>query len=578
MVQARQALFKLTIVFFCLAIALSAHSKSPEEDHQKNIEYREFCEQNREFIVRNRYAVECFHNYHHYNANAASRFYQRSRAISQGELKISSLNFLHPGTAKVAYKNYALLAEMVNQWDLIAAQELLAVVARDFTHNRMLLDFIDRGPGLVSELKAQLQIDPRNQELRQRLQQTQSDLAQAPALYRSPGYLDLLHELQKIDPSWSLILAPRGEAAESRHVQELTGFYYRASKVKPEINPHCQAYQEQERNGIPFGCIPEFDRPFMDRDTAQAFSRRPFMASFKSHEFEFSLLTTHVIFTSPRDENKIKEIMSAAFGVESFENLGAGISIGNYARWAEIKLVMDFMENYRRRYRRDNIIFAGDMNMDSENPFWSEVLATMPGSKVLIDDPTTLSQLRIRVSGIPTNGVANNYDHFVLRPSAFSNCQDRSGNMRSRVVSLYEGPVAEKIRRQYYIRYRDGRSVARLDEQGRKYEDEGDDDNDNDDDSDAPMPMNLGPEYQSIPSAERLMAPLISQLHRELLKQKTIRDDQIIEDHYRVDQLVENYRQRVFLSQLYNRTYHRIYQELLTDHMPIELTCKTSLR
>lgn len=577
MVQAVQIHLKLTTVFFCCFFAFSVDSKTPEDDHQKNIIYREFCEQNRDFIVKNRYAVDCFHNYHHYNAKGASRFYQASRARSQSQIKISSLNLLHPGTAKVAYKNYALLAEMLNQWDVIAAQELLAVVARDFTHNRMLLDFITRAPSLIADLEQQLRAAPQNSELRERLAQLKNDFRLAPSLYRAPGYLDLLHELQKIDPSWSLLLAPRGEAAEARHVQEITGFFYRASVVKPEVNPHCQAYQEQERNGTAFGCIPELDRPFMDRNTALAFSRRPFLASFKSHEFEFTLLTTHVIFTSPRDEMKMKEIMSAAFGVESFEGLGEGISIGNYARWAEIKMTLDFMETYRRRYRKDNLIFAGDMNMDSANPFWTEVLNILPGLEVYIDEPTTLSQLRIRASGLETGGVANNYDHFVLKPSAFRNCQDRSGQIQARVQSFYEGPVAEKIRRQYYVRYRDGRAAYRaptpipdLDE------DEGD--NGGDDDNNIPIPVNLEPDFLSIPTAERLMAPMIQKLQLELLKKKTIRNDQIVEDNYRVEQLVENYRQRVFFSQLYNRTYYRVYQELLTDHLPIELACRTSLR
>jgi len=48
----------------------------------------------------------------------------------------------------------------------------------------------------------------------------------------APGYVKVLKELMKLDPSWALILAPI-EAGEGTHT-ELGGFFFRATKVQPK--------------------------------------------------------------------------------------------------------------------------------------------------------------------------------------------------------------------------------------------------------------------------------------------------------------------------------------------------------
>ncbi len=547
--------FVITLFYILLASNLLA--KTPEEDLEKNRTYRTYCEEYKSYLLYDRYDVECFHNYHHYNSSAYRRLYNVTRARQKREIKIGSLNLLHPGTARSAFKDYKLLAKMINQFDVLAAQELLAVVARDLQHNNNVVRFLNDGPRLVSELEEQLRINSQLPNIRERLQKLRTDLQLAKNLYRAPGYLDLLHELQKLDGSWALILAPRGEASESTNVQELTGFFYRASIVQPNKNPHCQEFPEPEFQGQTFGCFPNFYGEFMGRNTAAAFSRRPFMASFKSANLDFTLLTSHVIFTPPRGEEKIREVMQAAFGADTHEGLGTGVNQSNFARWAEVKLTLEFMQNFEKSYRNSKILFMGDLNLEFSNAYWNTLLeSTFPGGVVAIDSPTTVSQIRYRVSGIATNGLASNYDHFIFKPSKLPSCVDQGGKPRAEVYNFFNESIGQDIRRQLYVRElrKDLENVE--------------------DDADYNVPFTI--DYNLIRGAERIITPYLARYQRELEALKTIKNNEVVAEDYRIAQRVETLKQRVFLDQLSNRTYYRIYQELLTDHVPIFLTCGNS--
>lgn len=545
------------ITLFYIAIASNLFAKSPQEDLEKNRVYRTYCEEYKTYLLADRYDVECFHNYHHFNSSAHRRNYSVNRARQNRDINIGSLNLLHPGTARSAFKDYKLIAKMINEFDVLAAQELLAVVARDLQHNNAIVSFINDGPRLIQELEEQIRVNFQSQELRDRLRKLRNDLRIASTLYRAPGYLDLLHELQKLDGSWALILAPRGEASEPTNVQELTGFFYRASIVQPVRNPHCEEYPESEYQGHFYGCFPNFYQEFMGRNTAPAFSRRPFMASFKSGDLDLTLLTTHVIFTPPRGEEKIREVMQAAFGLDTHDSLGTGVNQSNFARWAEVKLTLEFMQNYERSYRNGKVLFVGDLNLESSNYFWSTAFeSTFPGGVISIDTPTTLSQIRYRVSGVATNGVASNYDHFIFKPSQMPSCLGRDGKPRAEVYNFYNESVGLDIRRQFYVR------DLRKDLEN------------TDDDDDFNVPFTV--DYDLIRGAERIINPYLLKYQRELESLKTVFNNEVVPEDYRIAQRVNTLKQRVFLDQLSNRTYYRIYQELLTDHLPIVLTCRTT--
>jgi hypothetical protein len=560
----------LGLLYFAIGLTLVlltgtlAFAKTPEQDHQNNLLYYEYCQQYERYVVNGRYRAECYHNYHHYN-RPDRRFTQRH--TESREIKIASFNMWHPGTTKSGFQDYALMAQLMNEYDVVGAQELLAVIARNLTNNNGLLEFIENGPKLLADLREQLGRNPNNDDLRIRVARLEQDLERAPNIYVAPAYLTILNELRKLDPSWALIIAPRGEGAQPQHVQELAGFYYRGSRVYPDINPHCEEFREQMRNGPGFACIPSFRQEFMGRETSHAFSRRPFMASFRSGSFTFTMLNTHVIFTTSRDEEIMRSIMQAAFGVDSVEGMGTGFTLGNYARWAEVHLTLEFMQRYRERYGRNDIMFMGDLNLESVNAFWSEALKVLPGAQVYIDEPTTVSMIKYRANGMATQGFASNYDHFVLDPSAFQNCLDQEGQLRARVDSFYEGVIGDTIRETYYIR-----DNPRLPHESQqlisKYEDD-----DEDEDREPLPPRPLTPDFTPVAGAAEIMEPFMIRIRELLSSVLMVRNNQIVPDLTRLDQRVETYRQRIFLDQLYNRTYYRLYQELLSDHHPISMSC-----
>lgn len=573
----RQRLFFLFLVSVLSLWTSVSFSKSPALDHENNIQYREACEEVRQFSVRDRYRVDCFHNYHHYNSQAHESLYKASQARRAGKVKMGSFNLWHPGTSKSGYKDYNLVAKIMNQWDIVSAQELLAVVGEDLRHNQAVTEFINNGDQLIQELENKISAasnETIRNSLNDELTALKSDLLRAPEIYRSPGYLKLLDALRELDPSWALVLSARGEAAEPFHVHELVGFYYRASKVKPVENQHCREFPELENNGVPYACIPNFYESFMGRDTTVAFSRRPFMASFQSADFKFTLLSTHVIFTSPRDPQKIKEIMKVAFDRPDYEDLGFGFNLSTYARFAEVKLTLEFMRNFVNRYKNPNIIFAGDMNLESSNSFWPKVLEEFDGGRLFVDEPTSLTQIRYRAGGVISDGVTSNYDHFLFSPKLTPQCVNVDGQSDAKAFNFYSSWVADYITKNYIVRLE-----ADLENYVETVKSQFEEDPIFDEDEDpiygsSPIADNFVTEnYELKPNADEIIAPKMQAHQEELQSRLTIRQNKIVWDDSRFEQRLATYKSRIFLDQLSDRTYYRIYYELISDHFPIAMSC-----
>jgi hypothetical protein len=172
-----------------------------------------------------------------------------------------------------------------------------------------------------------------------------SDTNVAYDLFRAPGYLKVLIELKKLDPSWSLVITPRGDSALVGSVEELTGFYYRANVATPAKNPHCAEFAKEEE-GLSFACFITLDESFMGRDLVEHFARRPFMASFKVGQSIIHLVTSHMVFTYSGDEEATKDLLQKSFGVEDYKELGPGINGANFARYAEVKNTLEFMQKF----------------------------------------------------------------------------------------------------------------------------------------------------------------------------------------------------------------------------------------
>ncbi len=501
--------------------------KTLEDDHAKLLVYKQRCELLADLIVKTQFKLECFSNYHHYYPTTTT-----ARSANHRGVKIAGYNLLHPGTSKALFKDYSLVAKVANNFDVVSGLEILGTVSHDEHNNQNVL----------------------------KLYQQNSDAKMASNLYRAPGYYRLLMELKKLDPSWGLILSPRGDSAQEGSVEEMVAYFYRGSLVSPALNPHCNEFMDAE-GGTPYACLINLHANFMGKELAQHFSRRPFMASFKSGNFKFSLVSNHVVFTYSGDENAQKLLLNDTFGSDVLDNLGAGINMSNFARFAEVKNTLDFMNRYVERYQDKNIMFVSDTNLTPAIPFWSEVLKSFPGSSLLINEPTTISPVRYSSDGKETNGVASSYDHFVLNPQTFSNCS--SGE----VYNYYNSDINADIERVYGIK-----SDIKL----KSLDLFSDEDAIPLDGEEVPLPEDNLPlklDYVLTQAGQRKMDNFVGLYSTYLNSLFTVKNNKVVQDDFLIKERLEALQRRVFLKQLTNPFYYRFYQELLSDHFPVSITC-----
>ena len=363
----------------------------------------------------------------------------------------------------------------------------------------------------------------------QELSRIQND---AKKLYRIPGYLKILNELRKLDPSWSLLISSRGEAARETNVQELSGFYYRATVARPKTNEYCREY---EGKGKAYGCIPSFGKKFMGRPLENVFSRRPFMASFESNKFDYTLLTTHVIFTSPTNPESKEHILSAVFGTDDLKTLGTGINQANYARFAEVKVILEFMDKIRSKYSEKDVMLVGDFNIEAKNKFWPEVLPSFPGGQVFVEDATSLKSTLIGKNGEEISGYSKNYDHFLFDSKKTNECK---GAQR---YDYFRREISEFVTKEYLA-----------------------------------LPVTDAP-YFNMEIDKKKMKKIVNKWKMKIAQQKVIKRNKIIDQSSdKKDKIIENLKKRVFDSQLDDSKVLKIYKEVISDHAPIEIFCNTS--
>src|SRR5690606_26400588 len=130
--------------------------------------------------------IECTANFHHFNAGAPRKYYARKK---DHPVRIATFNMFHLGDNQTKFKDYAIVADIVNRWDVIAGTEVQPLPTTEAELNAALADYIakfDPEAGLVTE-------DGRPVTL----ERLYGD-------FIPTGYIRLLKELRKLDPSWAL--------------------------------------------------------------------------------------------------------------------------------------------------------------------------------------------------------------------------------------------------------------------------------------------------------------------------------------------------------------------------------------
>jgi hypothetical protein len=272
-----------------------------------------------------------------------------------------------------------------------------------------------------------------------------------------------------------------------------------------------------------------------------------------------------VVFTYSGDEDAHKDLLQKTFGTNDYKTLGPGINSTNFARYAEVKNTLDFMNKYRTKYNDKKIMFLSDTNLVSDNLFWPEVLKAFPGSELLITDPTTVSPVRYRGDGTETNGEANDYDHYFLDKKEFKTCDN------GEVYNYFNEKIYNDIENTYIIR----KEVVGVTTKLRNFQNKLFSDDDLSGDIPAPdeqTPIKL--DYPLTPKGQSKKDKLVSSFKKNLLLLKTVKDGKIVFDDFQIEERIVGMDRRVFLRQLTNPFYHRFMQELLSDHFPVALTCK----
>jgi hypothetical protein len=507
--------------------------KSESDDASKILEEKAICQNLKNYIIKEKFPVNCEQSYFLFGAHVKD---SESKS-TKNSLKIANYNLLHPGTSKSLYKDYELVAKVANMFDVIAAEEVLSLVGHDANVNSTIDDYINSNSFIG----------------------TPKELQKIKDIYRAPGYLKLLLELKKLDPSWSLILSPRGDAALQGSVEEHVGVFYRASIVSLENNPYCADKDSNKKSSAHYGCIIDYgsDNEFV--------SRRPFLTSFKAKSFQFSILASHVVVNYAGDDEAVTRLVKKIFNANSIPEVGFGLNQSNFARFAEVKLALEFIKKFSTKYKNNRIIFSSDTNLNPDVDYWGELLKINEYSKVLISDPTTVSPGRFKKETEETNGVANSYDHFVLNENEFKNCDN------GEVYNYYNSPVQADIENRYMIRSIRSSSKSLhlenrfVDLNGNNLDDEDEHPEDN---------TTLDLDYPLTKAGEIKMNKVAFEYENSLKTQYTLRRGTIVVDDYQVAERVDGLKKRLFLKQLTNSYYYRFYQEILSDHFPVSIKCK----
>jgi endonuclease/exonuclease/phosphatase family metal-dependent hydrolase len=504
------------------AISVRALEK---EDRERASEQMRECEEIKEYGTQGDFPVDCFKHYQHFGGDV------HFKMKSSRDVKISSFNIFHPGSDSSLFKDNELVAMLMNRFDVVAAQELLPLVGRQQSHNDRLVKYID---GLQLKLDNLLALMSSARSTRNiAVINLEKKIEQASELYRLPGYLVLLKQLRRLDKSWSLVLAPGADAEKKKSVKELVGFYYRSSQVRLIDNEHCSKFSSS-RGQESVACFPDFSKKWLGQNIRSVFSRRPFMASFQSGSFDFTLITSHVVFGAPTSKKDIRDILRPSFGVDHYDELGKGVNKQSYARFAEVKMTLEVAQKIKTESKEKDIIFLGDLNLETTNDFWPDVLASFPGSQIYVDEKTTLSAPYQLSSGLHTGGLASSFDHVIMDPSETSECSEDI-----KADDFVNGDFSSVIDQRYLIRSKAGTGQSSGGQLLRR---------------------NMEQAYLGH------LESLVTVRRNKLAPAMSVKD---IEDR------TNQFSRRIFAEQLERGTYYKMYREVISDHLPVYFFCST---
>lgn len=309
------------------------------------------------------------------------------------QVKIGSFNLFHLGDTVAPMKNLGLMAQIINQWDVVGVQELMPLVSKWRMSNR----------GVFQAL--------------QKMNVHALDIFARDWAVVSPGYIKLLKELRQLDPSWAIILQPQPDGEGS--TGEMAGFFYRSKYVQLKELSYCPRARSMDvKSQAPLrnlACLMQV--PVLQR---KLISRTAFAAYFEVGNFDFVGLSTHVRFNKSLKlaDRKAQEKEICA----QHENPSkCSISQDEVGRFYEVKVVADQIAKIKKYAGDNDVIYMGDYNLeinDKSTAFWDAALKSSDGHSVYQSDLSTLT--------IKFDGLASNYDHFIFNSADTDECDSKN--------------------------------------------------------------------------------------------------------------------------------------------------------
>ena len=194
----------------------------------------------------------------------------------------------------------------------------------------------------------------------------------------------------------------------------------------------------------------------------------------------------------------------------------------------------------------------GDLNLKFSNQFWPNVLDSAKGFELFIENETSLSRGRYYSNDEETNGLSNDYDHFIFDPKETSECTKADGSANAKVESFYKGAIGRYVRRLYEVR------TDRVSEDEYNYNES---------------------KYQRL--IDRFVTPfkngketILKIGNKKIVTGGTTHSVRgLIDDNKEIDRYVDYFQSRILESQLSDSSYYSYFIDILSDHMPIVLEC-----
>lgn len=329
---------------------------------------------------------DCTLNYVHYYPSENLKF-KKNDVRSNKELKIGSFNLFHLGDNQAPMKSFSIIAEIMNQWDIVAGQEMMPLSLDEADNNQQLSNLIAKSTPVIFPFK--------NWSV------------------TKPGYLEVLYELQKLDSSWALIMQSTSEGEGGSG--EMAGFFYRSSGVQLKEWDYCPYDKsfnfQSNKQSLNLGCLTQ-----VPEDVKKLTSRLAFAAYFQSANFDFIGLTAHIRFRPSAVEDEVAAQKKAICNQHT-DPKKCKISKEFVGRFYEVFAVANQIGLMKEKAHDADVIFMGDFNLELRPrllDIWKAALVQATGLEPFQKAPTTV--------GIKFSKMISSYDHFIFNKKLTAEC------------------------------------------------------------------------------------------------------------------------------------------------------------